>query len=231
MSLIKSALKGLVMPLLFRFRYPTCIVHYGAIVGAGSKLGRFNVIFKDAIIIESTLGDHTYVQQRTTVSNADIGKFGSIAAGVTIGLSQHAMQGVSTHPSFYLKNTPLAKTYSDRDCFVTTQRTLVGHDVWIGQNAVIMSGVKLGTGCVIAACAVVTRDVPDYAVVAGVPAKIIKYRFDESLRRALLESQWWCMPEPWLEENHALFSEPERLLEALERHRNDSRFADQEICA
>lgn len=231
MNFIKSALKGLVMSLLFRFKYPTCVVHYGAVVGAGAKLGRFNVIFRDASIIDSTLGDHTYVQQRTTVSNADIGKFGSIAAGATIGLSQHAMNGVSTHPSFYLKNTPLAKTYSDRDFFVTTNRTLVGHDVWIGQNAVIMSGVKLGTGSVIAACAVVTHDVPDYAVVAGVPARIIKYRFGDKLRKALLESQWWNMPESWLEENYALFSEPERLLAALGKHRSDSTFADQEICA
>ena len=217
------------MPVLFRIRYPTCVIHYGAILGAGSKLQRFNVIFKHAAILNSTLGDHTYVQQRATVSNADIGKFGSIAAGVTIGLSQHSMHGVSTHPSFYLKNTPLAKSYSDKDYFVTTQRTLVGNDVWIGQNSVIMSGVKLGTGCVIAACAVVTRDVPDYAVVAGIPAKIIKYRFNEHLRKALIESQWWCMPETWLEENYLTFSEPERLLEAVGRYRNDSKFIDRTL--
>ena len=71
------------------------------------------------------------------------------------------------------------------------ESTIIGNDVWIGAKAIIRSGVTIGDGAVIGAGAVVTKDVPPYAIVAGVPAKIIRYRFDEELRKALLAAKWW----------------------------------------
>lgn len=111
--------------------------------------------------------------KNSVVVNAIIGKFCSIAAGVNIGLGQHPVEYVSTHPSFYSVSQPIAKTYSGSDLFEPFKgRINIGHDVWIGQNVLVMDGLKIGTGAIIAAGAVVTKDVPPYAIVAGVPARL-----------------------------------------------------------
>ena len=180
-----------------------------------SILGRYNVLFNNVKILSSVINDHTYVQENAIISDAEVGKFCSIAMGVIVGAPQHSLSSVSSHPAFYLRNTPLVKTYSDRDMFATSKRTFISHDVWIGQNAIIMNGLQIGVGAVIGAGAVVTRDVPSYAVVGGVPAQIIKYRFDEKLRSDLLESKWWDMSEKWMADNYSLFQDPLKLLECL----------------
>jgi acetyltransferase-like isoleucine patch superfamily enzyme len=131
---------------------------------------------------------------------------------VSVGLAQHATTYVSSHPAFYLLNTPLVKTFSRKDIFFTTARTIIGHDVWIGQNAMIMSGVKIGTGAIIGAGCVVTKNVPEYAIVTGIPAKINKFRFNENIREALAKTEWWNMPDEWLEKNCILFSDPVKLI-------------------
>lgn len=194
---------------------PTCQLFPGITVDNRSTLGRYNVLFNNVTILSSVIGDHTYVQKSSIICDADVGRFCSIAMGVNIGLHQHSISTVSSHPAFYLRNTPLAKTYSYRDAFTTSKKTIIGHDVWIGQNAIIMNGLKIGVGAVVGAGAVVTRDVPDYAIVGGVPAKIISYRFDEKIRNDLLESKWWDMSEEWFEKNYLLFEDPVKLLEFI----------------
>jgi chloramphenicol O-acetyltransferase type B len=104
-------------------------------------------------------------------------------------------------------------------CSCLQKKTFISHDVWIGQNTIIMSGLQIGVGAVIGAGAVVTRDVPAYAVVGGVPAQIIKYKFDEKLQNDLLESKWWDMSEEWMENNFSLFQDPLKLLECLNARR------------
>lgn len=198
-----------------RWRFPQSRLHAGVRVDGASVLGAFTVLFDGVSVMGSRLGDHTYVQKASSVLNADVGKFCSIAGGVFIGLPRHAMEGVSSHPSFYLHNTPLVKTYSVEDHFETSRRTTVGHDVWIGQNALIMGGLTVGHGAVIGAGAVVTVDVPAYAVVGGVPARILKHRFPPDVVQGLLRSLWWDRPEAWREENHRLFRDPEAFLDAL----------------
>lgn len=190
-----------------------------------SILGNYNVLFNNVQILSSVIGDHTYVQENSIISDTEVGKFCSIAMGVSVGVPQHSLSSVSSHPAFYLRNTPLAKTYSDRDMFTTSKRTFIGHDVWIGQNALIMSGLRIGVGAVIGAGAVVTRDVPAYAVVGGVPAQIIKYRFDEKLRNDLLASKWWDLPEEWLKNNYSLFQDPLKLLECLNVKRSHAKYS------
>lgn len=200
-------------------RNPTCRIHADVRLDARSVIGSYCVLFKTVTVINSVIGDHTYVQENSIVNEAEIGKFCSLAMGVSVGLPQHSTSGVSSHPAFYLRNTPLAKTYSDRDMTIVSKKTRIGHDVWIGQNAIIMNGLQIGIGAVVGAGAVVTHDVPAYAVVGGVPAKIIKYRFDKEVRNELLESKWWDMPEKWMEENYLLFQDPLKLLECLKSNR------------
>lgn len=187
---------------------PTCKFYSGAQI-INSSLGNYNVIFNHTIISNCSIGSHTYIQKNSTIFNAEIGKFCSIASGVTIGPGIHKTDGISTHPTFYLKNTPLVKIFSKTNQFETSKQTIIGNDVWIGEKAIVIDGVRIGTGAIIAAGAVVTKDVEPYSIVGGVPAKHIKYRFNLNTREQLLASQWWDKSEEWFEHNFTNFAEPE----------------------
>jgi len=191
-------------------KYPECKFYPGVSIDDYSLLGKFNVIFKDVVINNSVIGDHTFIQKDSTINHASVGKFCSIAMRVTIGPGRHPTDYVSSHPAFYSCTQPLAKTYSMSDMFVPFKQTNIGHDVWIGQNVLIMDGVNVGTGAVIAAGAIVTKDVPEYAIVAGIPATIIRYRFDEQTRQKMLQTCWWEKSEDWLQKNAATFSNPHK---------------------
>jgi acetyltransferase-like isoleucine patch superfamily enzyme len=182
-------------------KHPSCVFYSGAKI-TKTMFGNYNVVFNNVLMDSCTIGDHTYIQKTTTLFNADIGKFCSIASGVSIGPGVHKTDGVSTHPVFYLKNTPLAKIYCDTDLFIPTKRTTIGHDVWIGEKAIILDGVTIGTGAIIAAGSVVTKDVAPYAIVGGVPAKQIKFRFEEGEMELLLKSEWWDYSEYWFEKHY-----------------------------
>jgi acetyltransferase-like isoleucine patch superfamily enzyme len=178
-----------------------------------STLGNYNVLFSNVVVLDSSIGDHTYVQKDTLIQKAVIGRFCSISIGVKIGLGQHPTHHVSTHPSFFSSSPPLARVFSTTDTFSPIKKTVIGHDVWIGINALVMDGIAIGTGAIVAAGAVVTKDVPDYAIVAGVPAKIIKYRFDEETRTKLMKTQWWSRTDDWLISYCKQFSDHIRFLE------------------
>lgn len=117
----------------------------------------------------------------------NIGRYVSIAADVKVLLRNHPYKRLSTHPFFY--NAVLGYVKKDT---ITGSNLIIGHDVWIGYGAIITPSChQINNGAVIAAGAVVTKDVPAYAIVAGNPAKIIKYRFDESHIAQVEKSQWW----------------------------------------
>ena len=193
--------------------HPTCRFYPGASVDKGSSLGRYNVIFANTSVINSVLGDHTFIQKNSRILNADIGKFCSISSRVSIGLGRHSTTSVSSHPAFYSSSQPVARTFSKTDHYVPFKRVTVGHDVWIGENAMVMDGVRIGTGAVIAMGSVVTANVPDYAIVAGNPARVFSSRFDEETREKLLATKWWEMPEDWLQEHCPAFSDPKEFLD------------------
>lgn len=137
---------------------------------------------------------------RDDVDKLIIGKFCSIASGAIFmmaGNQGHRVDWISTHPFFYGGE----KWEGAIDAFERKGDTVVGNDVWIGAEAVIMPGVKIGDGAVISTRAVVTKDVPPYTIVGGVPAKIIKPRFSEEEIVKLLEMKWWNWPEEKIIEN------------------------------
>lgn len=136
-----------------------------------------------------------------THEKTTIGKFCSIADGSVIGATQHPMSFLSTHAFTYEKDCD-KKNYGNisnqnniRDISHLTPPCEIGHDVWIGSNAFIKAGVKIGIGAVVGANAMVTKDVPPYAIVGGVPAKIIRYRFNPEIIERLLQSKWWDLPK------------------------------------
>lgn len=156
-------------------------------------------LFERAVVIDSTIGRHTYVGAGSSVAHTVIGRFCSIGPGCRFGMGIHpSREFVSTHPIFYSTERHTGTTFADRSYFEEHVETRIGNDVWVGGNAVIKDGVTVGDGAIVAAGAVATRDVAPYAVVGGVPAEVIRMRFDDATIAALLEARWWDRDDEWL---------------------------------
>lgn len=155
------------------------------------EFASFNYIGEYAVLTNVKLDDYSYIGGHSVVHNASFGKYCSVASGCMIGLGIHPTDHLSTHPVFYTHRESFWQSVTQSPTIEEYKSIKIGHDVWIGTNAVIRDGVEIGIGSIIAAGAVVTHDVPPYAVVGGVPAKILRYRFDEETIKALLESRWW----------------------------------------
>lgn len=126
----------------------------------------------------SILGDYTYIGERVSVTKSTIGRYCSIANLVTIGAGEHDIENISTNGLLCEQN-------------LTKNNCIIGNDVWIGVDSIIRRGVTIGNCAVVGANSFVNKDVPDFAVVAGNPARIIKYRFNEETRQKILESKYW----------------------------------------
>ena len=151
-------------------------------------------------INNSIIGKYTYTGLNTIINYASIGRFCSIARNVDIGGFNHDYTHVTTMPYFRY-----AQMKAGGDKLVAELETdglcEIGNDVWIAAGAQILHHVKVGDGAVVGAGAVVTKDVPPYAIVAGVPARIIGYRFEEKYISALQEIQWWNWSDDTIAEN------------------------------
>jgi acetyltransferase-like isoleucine patch superfamily enzyme len=169
-------------------------------------------------LMKSTIGDYSYVGNGSSIIQASIGKFCSIAGDVSVGLGKHPTKGwVSTHPLFYLNRPELGWSLSDKDYLDEYEKTVIGHDVWIGFRVAVKDGVTIGNGAIIGAGAVVVSDVEPYAIYGGVPAKLIRYRFSEEQIRFLQELKWWDRDENWLKQNVRLMHDIDHLMERYGR--------------
>lgn len=140
--------------------------------------------------IKSTMGRYSFCGYDCDVFCADIGNFTSIASGVILGGARHPVEWMGMSPVFYKGRDSVRKKFSQFE-LPPAKRVSVGSDVWIGRNAIVISGASIGDGAVVGAGAVVTKDVPAYAIVAGNPAKLIRYRFGPDKIKLFLEKKWW----------------------------------------
>lgn len=158
-----------------------------------STLGRYTEVGAGCHVANSTLGDYSYCVENTQIAYASIGKFANIAAHVRIYASMHPMQNASLH-HFTYRSSWYFEGEEDNAAFFdwrAEQRIHIGHDTWIGHGAVVMPGVRIGNGAVIGSNAVVTKDVADFAIAVGVPARTIKQRFSDDVAGRLDRLAWW----------------------------------------
>lgn len=174
---------------------------------------------------KGSLGYGSYIGDNCSLS-ADIGRFSSIAPFVrsNAGIHPYTTPFATTCPSFFSLNPSRSQngaTFASEQLFnefayYDKERRIaikIGSDCWIGDGAFIVGGVKIGNGAVVLAHAVVTKDVPDYAIVGGVPAKILKYRYDEETINFLQKIEWWNNSPKWFEENWKILSDINKLKE------------------
>lgn len=176
-----------------------------------------NMIGRKVTLVNCMVGEATYINHNSRLIGSKIGRYCSIADNVYTGFGHHPLDFISTHSSFFYDTTsqlgwsmfkPSAAPTYDPYRHPENDKgyiTVIGNDVWIGSHAMIMDGITIGTGAVIGTGSVVTKDVPPYAIVAGVPAKILRYRHPESTINDLLKSEWWKMSFEDLKSNFQKF--------------------------
>ena len=185
-----------------RYRFSKSKIGRGCVFNDTVRLFDPVKVGHDTVLLNTEVGKYTYIQENCVIQNAKIGNYCSIASDVKIGLGRHPTDDFSTSPIFYSnRNLFGIKHPMQTNSFLEFEPIEIGHDVWIGMNAIIRDGVKIGTGAVIAAGAIVTHDVPDYAIVGGSPARIIKYRFPKERQEKLLETDWFLKEPNEISEN------------------------------
>jgi acetyltransferase-like isoleucine patch superfamily enzyme len=185
------------------------------------RFGANNVIYDDVLLSSVSLGDLTYVSNGCRLQNTTVGKFACIGPDVLCGLGRHPSRDfVSVHPAFY---SPLAQggiTFVSESLFEEYAPIVIGNDVWIGARAIILDGVVIGNGAIVGAGAVVTSSVPPYAVVAGAPARVMRYRFTPEQINLIESSKWWDWDLALLRERYPSFQDVETWEAGRERQQS-----------
>jgi phosphonate metabolism protein (transferase hexapeptide repeat family) len=158
------------------------------------KIGRFCEVKERVVMRSSSLGDYSYVERHSELIYTWTGRFCAIAADVRLNALSHPIDRVSQHKFTYRANEYFVGKKLDRafrEQRMADGRVVLGHDVWVGHGAIVLPGATIGTGAVIGAGAVVTHDVEPYAIVAGTPARFVRWRFDPEIAQRLLQLAWW----------------------------------------
>ena len=164
-------------------------------------------------LLRSSFGDYSFCGYDCSFINCDVGRFCSIASRVVVGGARHPMEYVSTSPVFLSHKESIKKKFSKHE-YHWEPKTVIGDDVWIGEGVYIKGGITVGVGAVIGMSSVVTKDVEPYAIYAGNPARLIRYRFAEEVISGLLKSRWWEYSDDELRSVAPLFNDPVAFLKS-----------------
>lgn len=169
-----------------------CLIDQNVTIGNNVTLGDGTTVYRDCVVGNGvSLGDYSYLNAGSLVLSGTIGRFCSFSYACKVGMPEHPTNWMSTSPFLYGDENVLGLPGLWND---TSAPPLIGSDVWLGAGCIVLQGVSIGHGAIVAAGAVVTKDVPPYAIVGGVPAKVLKYRFPAEAVQDLLASQWWDLP-------------------------------------
>ena len=211
MALMKRMVKNILLRFNWR-RQGDALFHRTAKVSKSSRFEGTCKIYPFATF-DGSMGYGSYIGPHSEIE-ATIGRFTSISNHVLTNIGIHPMGDpfVTTSPMFYSLRKQAGATFANRMMFNESREPVrIGNDVWIGTNVFLVGGLTIGDGAVVLAGAVVTKDVPPYAVVGGVPAKVLKYRYDEETIRFLLDLKWWDMDVEWLSQHWELLCDIDKL--------------------
>ena len=211
-------IKWLVGKLYYEHKYAAKHLAIGYMARfSNCRFGSYNTLNDGVELVNVTLGKFSYVATNSKVANTEIGNFSCIGPEVIVGLGKHPSRDfASVHPIFYSPLRQVQITFASPPYYEEFGRIQIGNDVWIGARAIILDGVTIGDGAIVGAGAVVTRDVPAYAVVGGVPAKVLRYRFESTEIDFLKQFKWWDRDIDWLRENATKFHNIQELIKSNE---------------
>lgn len=164
----------------------------------------------------SEMGRYSYLGTNCSVSHTKIGSFCSIATEAMIGGAAHPIDFVSSSTVFCKGKNIMGKNFAEKE-FEPYKETIIGNDVWLGSRVTVLAGRKIGNGAIIGAGSVVTKDVGDYEIWAGNPAKLIRKRFSDEIINGLQELKWWEWSDEKISSMAEFFDSPEKLIEASKR--------------